>query len=92
MSQNNIPQLKVTRHLCFKNSKKLQLLDIQACNSANRAAFQNPTNTVLCWVGVIHQYMLEWRNFDFKVSKLVKSLLSLPLNRVIFNYVAEYFS
>ncbi len=24
-----------------KNSKKLQLLDVQACNSANRAAFQN---------------------------------------------------
>ncbi len=34
---------KVTRHLCFKNSKNLQLLDVQACNSANRAAFQNPT-------------------------------------------------
>ena len=31
---------KVTRHLCFKNSKNLQLLDVQACNSANRAAFQ----------------------------------------------------
>ncbi len=25
---------KVTRHVCFKNSKNLQLLDIQACNLA----------------------------------------------------------
>ncbi len=33
--------LKITRHVCFKNSKNLQLLDVQACNSANRAAFQN---------------------------------------------------
>ena len=35
-------KFKVTRHLCLKNSKNLQLLDVQACNSANRAAFQNP--------------------------------------------------
>ncbi len=27
--------LKVARHLCFKNSKNLQLLDVQACNSAD---------------------------------------------------------
>ncbi len=26
--------LKVTRHICFINSKNLQLLDVQACNSA----------------------------------------------------------
>ncbi len=39
--------LKVTRHLCFKNSKNLQLLDVRACNSANEAAFQNPTNGAL---------------------------------------------
>ena len=38
--------VKVARHLCFKNSKNLQLLDVQACNSANRAAFQNPTKNV----------------------------------------------
>ncbi len=29
---------KVTRHLCLKNSKKLQLLDVQSCNSANLLA------------------------------------------------------
>ncbi len=40
------PTLKVTRHLCFRNSKNLQLLDVQACNSANRAAFQNPTKSL----------------------------------------------
>ncbi len=28
--------IKVTRHLCFKNSKYLQLLDVQACNSAKK--------------------------------------------------------
>ncbi len=38
--------LKVTRHLCFKNGKNLQLLDVQACNSSNRAAFQNPTKSL----------------------------------------------
>ncbi len=43
--QRNCPliHIKVTRHLCFKKSKNLQLLDVQACNSANKAAFQNPT-------------------------------------------------
>ncbi len=43
----------------------------------------SPNYTVLCWVGVVHRYMLEWPNgelLNFKVSKLVKSLLSLPLN------------
>ncbi len=39
-------RVKVTRHLCFTNSKKLQLLAVQACNSANRAAFQNPTKSL----------------------------------------------
>ncbi len=38
--------IKVTRHLCFKNSKKLLLLDVQASNSANRAAFQNLTKSL----------------------------------------------
>ena len=42
LEQNYLPRilLKVTRHLCFKNSKNLQLLDIQACKSANKAGFQ----------------------------------------------------
>ena len=38
--------IKVTRHLCFKNSTKLQLLDVLACNSANRGAFQNSTKSL----------------------------------------------
>ena len=29
-----------------KIAKKLQLLDVQACNSANRGAFQNPTKSL----------------------------------------------
>ncbi len=45
LSRSSIP-FKVTRHLCFKNSKKLQLLDVQACNLANRAVFQNPTKSI----------------------------------------------
>ncbi len=28
--------LKVTRYVCSKNSINLQLLDVQACNSANK--------------------------------------------------------
>ena len=31
-------------------------------------------------VGVVDQYMLEWGILNFKVSKLVQSLLSLPLS------------
>ncbi len=46
-SSSKVP-LKVTRHLCFKNSKNLQLLDVRACNLANRAAFQNPTKKPFC--------------------------------------------
>ncbi len=33
---------KVTRHLCFKNSKNQCPLDILACNSADKPSFQNP--------------------------------------------------
>ncbi len=36
---------KVTRHLCFKNSKNLHPLDILACNSANKPSFQNPAKS-----------------------------------------------
>ncbi len=45
--QQNSKCLKVTKHLCFKNSQILQLLAVQACNSANRAAFQNPTENLV---------------------------------------------
>ncbi len=38
--------VKVTRHICSKNSTNVKLLDVQACNSANRAAFQNPTKSL----------------------------------------------
>ncbi len=31
---SQLNMIKVTRHLCFKNSKKLQLMDVQACISA----------------------------------------------------------
>ncbi len=44
--RKHFTQLKVTIHLCFKNSKNLQLLDVQACNSANEVAFQNPTKSL----------------------------------------------
>ncbi len=40
------PQVKVTRHLCFKNSKNLQALDILAYNSANKQSFQNLTKSL----------------------------------------------
>ena len=45
-SGHNTVFIKVTRHLCSKNSKNLQLLDVQACNSDNKAAFQNPTKSL----------------------------------------------
>ncbi len=32
--------LKVTRHLCFKNSRNLRLPDILACNSAKNCLFK----------------------------------------------------
>ena len=35
--------VKVTRHLCFINSKNLHLLDILTCDSANKPSFQNLT-------------------------------------------------
>ena len=41
-----IKLIKVTRHLCFKNSKKLHPLDILACNSANKPCFQNTTKSL----------------------------------------------
>ncbi len=40
-------KLKVTRHLCFKNSKNLRPLDILACNLANKPSFQNPPKVFL---------------------------------------------
>ncbi len=43
--------IKVTRHLCFKDKKDLQLLDVQACNSANKAAFQNQTKSLFVRFG-----------------------------------------
>ncbi len=38
--------IKVTRHVCFKNSKNLRLLDILACDSANKPSFQNLTKSL----------------------------------------------
>ena len=37
---------KVTRHLCFENSKYLQPQDILAFISANKTSFQNPKNSL----------------------------------------------
>ncbi len=36
---------KVTRHVCFKNSKNLHPRDIPACDSANKPSFQNQTKS-----------------------------------------------
>ena len=38
--------VKVTGHLCFKNRKNLRLLDILACDSANKPSVQNPTKSL----------------------------------------------
>ena len=57
-----ILMLKVTRYLCFKNGKNLQLLDVQVCNSANKAAFQNPTKSLFAqWsIDALFTSMEHW--------------------------------
>ncbi len=51
--------VKVTRHICFKNSKNLHPLDIMAWNSAIKPSFQNPTKKK-AFCRTLKRWFISW--------------------------------
>ncbi len=64
---NKIKRFKVTRHLCFKNSKNLHPLDIVGFNSANKPSFQNPTKSLFFF----HLWSIGQKGFLTDFEKMV---------------------
>ncbi len=67
IQQEKVTLLRLLDTYALEIAKHLQLLDVQACNSANKAAFQNPTK-IFCRIlkrlfisGITGQNVQRWQ-------------------------------